>query len=100
MCGILGEFGSELTSKNSFIDILFLSRNRGPDMKGYYRNKNIQFGFNRLSILDITQNGNQPIESPSGRYVIVCNGEILNYKKLVRLLNIKKKAYVLAWILK
>ena len=92
MCGILGEFGSELTSKNSFIDILFLSRNRGPDMKGYYRNKNIQFGFNRLSILDITQNGNQPIESPSGRYVIVCNGEILNYKKLVRLLNINKKS--------
>jgi asparagine synthase (glutamine-hydrolysing) len=91
MCGILGEFGKALTSKNSFREILHLSKNRGPDMHGIYKDSDIQFGFNRLSILDTTSNGNQPILSPSKRYVIVCNGEILNYKKLIKRLNIQKK---------
>ena len=88
MCGVLGEFGIALTEKSTFEQILELSQNRGPDMVGYYSNSNIQFGFNRLSILDTTEDGNQPILSPSGRYVIMCNGEIVNYNDIQRLCDI------------
>ena len=52
MCGIFGEFGEVLTPKNLFMDILKLSQERGPDMIGYFKDNNIQFGFNRLSILE------------------------------------------------
>ena len=56
-------------------------------MVGYYNNYDIkkdadpfiQFGFNRLSILDLSENANQPIISKSRRYVVMCNGEITNY---------------------
>ena len=71
MCGIFGETGTELTSKKSFDEMLYLSKKRGPDMNGYYRDEDIQFGFNRLSIIDVSINGNQPLKSPSGRYVII-----------------------------
>ena len=86
MCGILGEFGRTVSHKKEFEKILSLSKNRGPDMVGYNSNgKSYQFGFNRLAILDITEKGNQPMISTSGRYILMCNGEIINYQ------NIKKK---------
>ena len=44
----------------------------------------MQFGFNRLSILDLRKNANQPIISKSNKYVVMCNGEITNYIKLKR----------------
>ena len=86
MCGILGEviYGLEsLTTQEKFISLLNLSRSRGPDSQGYFTNeKNFQFGFNRLSILDLSDNGNQPIQSSSGRYTMVFNGEIYNHEEL------------------
>ena len=51
---------------------------------------NFQFGFNRLSILDLSENGNQPIHSSSGRYTMVFNGEIYNHLELRKLLPSKK----------
>ena len=61
MCGLLGEFGKLITSKNHFTDLLKYSRKRGPDITGYYNNQenrpdqvpSVQFGFNRLAILDL-----------------------------------------------
>ena len=86
MCGILGELvfgGQPLSSKDKFLQLLQLSNSRGPDSTGYYsNNKNIQIGFNRLAILDLSENGNQPIHSPSGRYTMVFNGEIYNHLDL------------------
>ena len=85
MCGILGEFifGNHLLTKDDFISLLNRSRNRGPDSQGYYAIENtIQFGFNRLAILDLTANANQPIQSPSRRYTMVFNGEIYNHFEL------------------
>ena len=82
MCGILGEFvynNHSLIDRSRFLSLLELSRNRGPDFQGYFTNdNNFQFGFNRLSILDLSENGNQPIHSSSGRYTMVFNGEIYN----------------------
>ncbi len=85
MCGILGEFSFNgiQTEKSRFLEILSLSKNRGPDNSGYYSNdKNFQAGFNRLSVLDLSKHGNQPITSHSGRYVMVYNGEVYNYKNI------------------
>ena len=86
MCGILGELtynSHRLIDKEHFLSLLDLSRTRGPDAQGYYSNsKNFQFGFNRLSILDLSENANQPIQSPSGCYTMVFNGEIYNHMEL------------------
>jgi asparagine synthase (glutamine-hydrolysing) len=82
MCGFLGEISPELLTENSFKELLDLSLKRGPDQQGYWRNTICQLGFNRLAILDVSEAGKQPMVSPSGRYVMVLNGEIYNFKSL------------------
>ena len=91
MCGIIGEYGTKVSSLSKFNEILSLSRSRGPDMKGHFSNGILQFGFNRLSIQDTTDAGNQPIFSPSGRYIVICNGEIINFKSLIIAMGLKKR---------
>ena len=99
MCGLLGEFGKMQSPKSEFDSLLKLSENRGSDMIGYYNNLKgkkdetpfLQFGFNRLSILDLTNNANQPIISKSNKYIVMCNGEITNYIKLKRGMGLKTK---------
>lgn len=81
MCGIYGAI-------NTNKDMLFHEKcldtmiHRGPNDKGLYTYKNIILGHRRLSILDISSNGKQPMESIDGRYVISFNGEIYNYIEL------------------
>lgn len=83
MCGILGEISRKaVTDKVAFDALLNLSKRRGPDAQRTWTDGYAQFGFNRLSILDTSDNGMQPIISPSGRFVVILNGEIYNYKKL------------------
>lgn len=85
MCGIFGEFVFDdlLLEKKEFMSLLNYSRKRGPDSQGYYSSGNIiQFGFNRLAILDLSDNASQPIHSPSKRYTMVFNGEIYNHLEL------------------
>jgi asparagine synthase (glutamine-hydrolysing) len=52
---------------------------RGPDNKGYYKNSSVFLGHTRLSIQDLSANGNQPMFSNDGNFVIVFNGEIYNH---------------------
>ena len=54
-------------------------RHRGPDDEGMLDGQGVALGFRRLSILDLSPLGHQPMESPDGRYAIVFNGEIFNY---------------------
>lgn len=85
MCGFLAEYNYNehtLTARDSFENLLELSKHRGPDSTEIVRNENFQLGFNRLAILDLSPQGNQPKKSPSGRYHIVFNGEIYNYQEL------------------
>tara|TARA_B100001057_G_C22861529_1_gene954722 strand:- start:1594 stop:3465 length:1872 start_codon:yes stop_codon:yes gene_type:complete len=83
MCGIFGLFNpkqkyfSEDILKNSLNSI----SHRGPDHTGTYVNKYIQFGMNRLSIIDI-ENGNQPLFDSNKNYSLIFNGEIYNFKYL------------------
>ena len=55
---------------------------RGPDADGFFNDNNIGIGHRRLSIIDLNERSNQPLYSNDGRYLIVFNGEIYNYKKL------------------
>ena len=99
MCGLLGEFGKIVSPKHDFTNLLKYSRRRGSDMIGYYMNSkensdrkpSVQFGFNRLAILDIKNDANQPVISRSKRFVVMCNGEITNYLKLKKEMGLNEK---------
>jgi len=81
MCGILGASypGAVIADMGAAIAKL---HHRGPDDSGVWNGQGIQLGFVRLSILDLSPAGHQPMASPDGRYVIVFNGEIYNFAEL------------------
>ena len=89
MCGITG-FLDTSRSKSSEQLTLIARRmatslsHRGPDDDGVWvdQNTGIAFGHRRLSIIDLSPMGAQPMHSASGRYVITFNGEIYNFKAL------------------
>ena len=68
-----------------------LPLHRGPDGYGHWQEGPIGFGHRRLSILDPSQSGKQPMSTNDGRYVISYNGEVYNYIDLRRALE--KKGY-------
>jgi asparagine synthase (glutamine-hydrolysing) len=82
MCRLFGSVGITTIEHQEFEKLTLMSKKGGPDSTDYYSNDNVQFGFNRLAILDTTSNGNQPFVSESGRYVLMLNGEIYNYKEI------------------
>ncbi len=85
MCSIFGQVISsgKLVNKEKFINASNILSHRGPDKKGYFTDDNLfQFSFNRLSIIDLSTSGDQPMESSCGRYIGVFNGEIYNHKKI------------------
>ena len=56
---------------------------RGPDDEGFWSDrKHCQLGFRRLSILDLSPAGHQPMLTPDGRYSLVYNGEVYNFADL------------------
>jgi asparagine synthase (glutamine-hydrolysing) len=57
---------------------------RGPDAGGVWAEGPVAFGHRRLKIIDLTEGGAQPMHTPDGRFVIVYNGEIYNFKALRR----------------
>jgi asparagine synthase (glutamine-hydrolysing) len=81
MCGIAGIFGPG--ANNIRINKMVKAQNhRGPDGHGVFSEENIALGHTRLSIIDLSQNGNQPMYDNEGRYVIVFNGEVYNFESL------------------
>lgn len=67
-------------------------RHRGPDDLGTWVDEHggIALGHTRLSILDLSPSGSQPMESPCGRYVLVHNGEIYNHQRIRRSLETRE----------
>lgn len=84
MCGIAGAFNIQgsLINHKKIQSMLDTMPYRGPDDSGVYLDKNIGLGHLRLSILDLSNAGHQPMYSKDNRYVITYNGEIYNYKEL------------------
>ena len=89
MCGIFGinRYINEYRIKN----ILKKTNHRGPDNSSFIKINGWTFGHNRLSIIDLSKEANQPFVSNCGRYVIVFNGEIYNFKELKKELEKKYK---------
>jgi len=89
MCGIAGFL--DITGQRSELNLLEIAQrmssalaHRGPDDEGHWADPaaGIALGFRRLSIIDVSPTGHQPMVSASGRFVIVFNGEIYNYEEL------------------
>lgn len=83
MCGIAGMFG-KMTSRDRVQRMVSALRRRGPDDAGVWMDdeRQIAFGHTRLSIIDLSETGHQPMHSSDGHRTIVFNGEIYNYKEL------------------
>ncbi|MEP6747775.1 MAG: asparagine synthase (glutamine-hydrolyzing) [Bacteroidota bacterium] len=95
MCGIAGIISVNPNNINidrlkKMTDVLV---HRGPDGEGHWINKNFTagFGHRRLSIIDLSENGAQPMHY-TGRYTIIYNGEIYNYIELKK--ELQAKSYV------
>ena len=82
MCGILGVFSEKEINKENFNSALKLIRHRGPDDHGIYSDNFIVLGHNRLSIIDLSKHGRQPMSDSDGNIWITFNGEIYNYLEL------------------
>ena len=88
MCGIFGSFNRNPSPRfdEQLQAAQHLLRHRGPDDHGLQRisvsGGQMALGQTRLSIIDLTSGGHQPMSSWDERYVIVFNGEIYNYKEL------------------
>lgn len=85
MCGIAGIMGQPTTELTSSVRNMVASiRYRGPDDSGVWCDERLGIGLGhaRLSILDLSPEGHQPMVSASGRYVIVFNGEVYNFAEL------------------
>ncbi len=83
MCGIAGIFGEswELSQLEAMVHS---QHHRGPDAQGLYFDPSCIAGLgqNRLSIIDLSEAGKQPMHTPDGRFQLVMNGEIYNYREL------------------
>jgi asparagine synthase (glutamine-hydrolysing) len=82
MCRILGNVGGETIEQSLFEELTLISKKGGPDSTKYFVNDQIQFGFNRLAILDTSRIANQPFTTADERYTFMLNGEVYNYKEL------------------
>jgi len=89
MCGWVGcwDLGGDRTGDQALGDLRIMAgtlKHRGPDDEGLWQEPTagVSLGFRRLSILDLSPEGHQPMHSHSGRYVILFNGEIYNFDEL------------------
>lgn len=94
MCGLVGVFNHRGHDVSALLsEMIHAIRYRGPDDSGVWCDPSIGFGLGhaRLSILDLSSAGHQPMLSASGRYILVFNGEIYNH------LEIREQLGRLSW---
>ncbi|MFP4368149.1 MAG: asparagine synthase (glutamine-hydrolyzing) [Candidatus Kapaibacterium sp.] len=87
MCGITGIIDhneKKTISEKTLTNMIRVLHHRGPDSPGAYVSSDLTcgLGFRRLSIIDLSEAGNQPITTDDGRYTIVFNGEIYNHREI------------------
>ncbi|MBI2139340.1 asparagine synthase (glutamine-hydrolyzing) [Candidatus Woesearchaeota archaeon] len=86
MCGICGFTGED---KKLIGEMTSIIAHRGPDQQGIYHDKYISLGHRRLSIIDLSEKGRQPMTNENQDMFIVFNGEIYNFQELKSLLEQK-----------
>jgi asparagine synthase (glutamine-hydrolysing) len=79
MCGIIGSVSKKFHFTQQHIDVI---AHRGPDDSGYFFEDDVMLGHRRLSIVDLSANGHQPMFTKDGRYGMVFNGEIYNHEAI------------------
>ena len=85
MCGITGFIGNDnFISEDELKGMTDVISHRGPDASGYFYQNSIALGHRRLSIIDLSNSANQPMESSCGKFVMVYNGEVYNYKEIAQ----------------
>jgi asparagine synthase (glutamine-hydrolysing) len=86
MCGICGRisFRADESEDPAFFtdQMMHLLQHRGPDDSGLWSDSHAALGHRRLSIIDLSPEGHQPMMSQDGARVLVFNGEIYNYREL------------------
>ena len=88
MCGIFGWIGAEPEfARDAVACMSRVLAHRGPDDEGFEMGRGWGLGFRRLSILDLSPQGHQPMSYADARYWIIFNGEIYNYVELRRKLE-------------
>ncbi|MDA3945446.1 MAG: asparagine synthase (glutamine-hydrolyzing), partial [Helicobacteraceae bacterium] len=92
MCGILGQIANKPIDTNKFQKTLLLMDHRGPDDNGVYFDNNLALGHTRLSILDLSNHGHQPMINENEKYVLVYNGEVYNFEIIKK--ELEAKGYV------
>ena len=82
MCGFVG-FTNKIDNAGQVVEVMMDAiRHRGPDAGGKYVDADIALGHRRLSIIDVSEQGNQPLYSEDGKLVLCFNGEIYNYREI------------------
>ncbi len=76
------DYGSNLPAPEAFLKCVDKLQRRGPDDSGVWSDRLLRLGHRRLSIVDLSPAGHQPMCSADGRHVIVFNGEIYNHAQL------------------
>ena len=84
MCGIIGNFNGKITE-----NVIKSIQHRGPDEQNIHSYKNVELGHVRLSIVDLSNAGSQPMHSQDERYTLIFNGEIYNHEELRKELTFK-----------
>ena len=95
MCGIAGIIHMDGRSVDqSVLDCMTDAlAHRGPDGRGTYINNGVGVGHRRLSIIDLSDAGSQPMQSTDGNVILTYNGEIYNFKEKKKELEVKGHAF-------
>ena len=89
MCGISICYLPDRRSESAIASMVSVLHHRGPDDRGIYTDtvdgtRCLALGHNRLSIIDLSDHAAQPMKSEDGRYVLIYNGEVYNYREIIR----------------
>lgn len=93
MCGIAGFYSSKyLFEQDEIKQMAKAIAHRGPNAEGYFVDNSIALAHKRLSIIDLSENANQPMYTQNKELVMVFNGEIYNFKELANQLSVNTKS--------
>jgi asparagine synthase (glutamine-hydrolysing) len=82
MCGLAGYVGISAVYGHPILELMALAQtHRGPDGEGFFTHELLGLAHRRLAVID-REHGDQPVRSPDGRYVMVYNGEVYNFRAL------------------